>query len=154
MTIYFPLQNTFSVSYLWKNAKFTREPVLYCFNKMWNCYRYFPCINLFHLIKVLRPHYFFPFILFPISRNFAPNIGYAYHLWVPATPIGGWRGAEKKYKWMNKICHSTCLPPRVRKECFIISLRIFVNVINVLPPTEIRGWYLDAGNVFFSCKKE
>ena len=40
-----------------------------------------------------------------ISRNFAPNIGYAYHLWVPATPIGGWRGAEKKYKWMNKICH-------------------------------------------------
>ena len=57
-----------------------------------------------------------------ISRNFAPNIGYAYHLWVPATPIGGWRGAEKKYKWMNKICHKYMSFSR----SFIISLCKFV----------------------------
>ena len=154
MTIYFPLQNTFSVSYLWKNANFTREPVSIVLVRCGTVTDIFrvksvPFNKSFETTLFLSLH---PFA--SISRNFAPYIGYAYHLWVPATPIGGWRGAEKKYKWMNKICHSTCLPPRVRKECFIISLRIFVNVINVLPPTEIRGWYLDAGNVFFSCKKE
>ena len=89
----------------------------------------------------------YPYLYF---NNHLPNIGLFYHLWVSATPIGGWRGAEKSANEWTKYAISICLSQEVRKECFIILiyLQIFVNVINVLPPTENRGWYLDVGNVY------
>ena len=61
-------EHIFSQLSLEKNANFTREPVsivLVRCETVTKTPRYFPCINWFHLIKVLRPHYFFPFILLP-----------------------------------------------------------------------------------------
>ena len=108
-----------------KKCQLHKRTSQYCFSKMWNCYKNTQIFSVYKLVSFNKSFETTLFLsLHPfasISRNFAPNIGYAYHLWVPATPIGGWRGAEKSTNEWTKYAISTCLPQGVRKECFIIS---------------------------------